>query len=639
MDLVDEFLLSTEVPYEITFSDNEKMTIEGKWLAVNAMYWHVMNTYGLPILKKHLLYKQLHTKTVQQEMRTLIYEDIIQLHNPTIDIYKVLDDALNIVKHLFDLAFERCQEYYQTMDIFKLGRTLQIPQVKAIIDRDISVHEQYGIKAVESYYIKAYEEIYDILCDPQYRNDNYLYPFTTLGIYKKAQLPKVILAPGVGTDVNEKIIPIPMKNSLVEGLKHDYEIAIESLNAKKATKYAEDGMKQTQYVNRSQQIMAALRFPIHVDHDCGTPFYINVYIQKAHKVNYMGRNVLDEDKNCLVMLDKTNIDNYIERPLKMRSVLVCHEPNGGICGTCCGKMEYYFAPNSVIGIIAGSEIMSPVSQKVIGSKHSFSTLTSEIILEEALYQYFVIKNNNVYIANESFLENFSIGFDIDDVKRLSDLEHVSKEERKSSYFTRLRSISIKNNKTNVVEQLNVPLNSIHKNFMYLSKEVLDYSFKHKHKVLSTLDDGVWLNLSKFDISYPVIICPAVNESTLEFARTVKRLFVSKDIRDFHKVDKALSTCIDTIYEKTNVDAIHIEIVLKSCMITSGSNYDIPIVQDPNNVQFAELSSIIARRSLGSQLAFEQWGRYKEDPTNFLFNKRSSIYDGAITFDIKGFEDK
>jgi hypothetical protein len=61
------------------------------------------------------------------------------------------------------------------------------------------------------------------------------------------------------------------------------------------------------------------------------------------------------------------------------------------------------------------------------------------------------------------------------------------------------------------------------------------------------------------------------------------------------------------------------------------DFSIPIVTDPEHVQFASLAQIIPRRSIGPQIAFEQWNNYITDPSTFIFPKSTSLFDLYIGF--------
>jgi len=68
--------------------------------------------------------------------------------------------------------------------------------------------------------------------------------------------------------------------------------------------------------------------------DCGTTMYLEVLVDNWTKKDIMYRYIKDGSK--LVLLTDDNINNYMGKKVKLRSIMFCK--NKTVCKTCAGKM-------------------------------------------------------------------------------------------------------------------------------------------------------------------------------------------------------------------------------------------------------------------------------------------------------------
>ena len=69
--------------------------------------------------------------------------------------------------------------------------------------------------------------------------------------------------------------------------------------------------------------------------DCGTKAYVEIVIPASMKSKFLYRYVIDGGK--LVMLDNSNIDKYVGKKVKLRSIMYCG-CDSGVCMTCAGRL-------------------------------------------------------------------------------------------------------------------------------------------------------------------------------------------------------------------------------------------------------------------------------------------------------------
>ena len=69
--------------------------------------------------------------------------------------------------------------------------------------------------------------------------------------------------------------------------------------------------------------------------DCGTKGYVEIVIPPSMKSKFLYRYVIDGGKP--VLLDNSNIDNYVGKKVKLRSIMYCG-CDSGVCMTCAGRL-------------------------------------------------------------------------------------------------------------------------------------------------------------------------------------------------------------------------------------------------------------------------------------------------------------
>ena len=93
---------------------------------------------------------------------------------------------------------------------------------------------------------------------------------------------------------------------------------------------AVSGYKAKQVSSLGQAVVLRKDIP-----DCGTKGYQELVIPPSMKNKFLYRYVIDGDKK--VLLTKDNIDNYVGKKVKLRSIMYCGA-DSGVCMTCAGKM-------------------------------------------------------------------------------------------------------------------------------------------------------------------------------------------------------------------------------------------------------------------------------------------------------------
>lgn len=125
-----------------------------------------------------------------------------------------------------------------------------------------------------------------------------------------------------------------IKNSFYEGIKKE-DIAATATNVTngaypKAVGTAVSGYKAKQVSSLGQAV--SLRKDVE---DCGSKGYVELVLPKSMKSKFMYRYIIEDGK--LVMLTNDNIDKYLGKKVKLRSIMYCG-CDSGVCLTCAGRL-------------------------------------------------------------------------------------------------------------------------------------------------------------------------------------------------------------------------------------------------------------------------------------------------------------
>ena len=159
---------------------------------------------------------------------------------------------------------------------------------------------------------------------------------------------------------------------------------------------------------------------------------------------------------------------------------------------------------------------------------------------------------------------------------------------------------------------------------YFSSELMAHMKKNFKNI--TIGDEVIIPLKKFNHQQePILRCIVESNSMVKYNKTLER-FVDKDIRGFTSIPAALEAFTNIVYQKISTNLLHLEIVLKSYLITNEDNYKIPVVEDVNNVKFDCLKNVIPRRSLGQEFSYQELLKYLSDPSTYVYPHPPSPFD-------------
>jgi hypothetical protein len=620
-DTISELLAMDCKTVNIQLDDKTKR-IKRKYLILHLHFWWILIKWGMPVTTKYIMKDDHVDKSSIQELLTDIYRDILEIKHTTKSQY----DFWTAINDLHNFIIEECNEYHCSLSIIELADLLEAKPIKDIVKK-VKYDENTPTKVIEEKMKIHTKELDQALQDPF--PENVLYDYHILGYVNKMQLPQMLLGVGTRTDINDVMIRYPIQSSFVDGLSNILEYMVESLAAKKCAFYNRIALPNSQYFARKLHLIASSISWVYPG-DCGTTNTIPYYIHKNNAKDCVGKYYVDKGKIKEITFD--NYKDLIGSTVDLRSPMACKYTDG-VCEVCGGRMTNFLIEGPRIGIGSATKVAGQATQKILSAKHLQKTDTVTYYPPEELKSFLVSRADKVYFRKdrEIALKDWKIGIPINDISRISDLRLIkSRAAINEEHFSKITKMMISSYRTDDYVTKIINMESA-KRFPYFSKDMLIY-IKDNYSRLD-IGDTVWIPMDKFDIEKPIFKSLVVNDNMLDFVAIVKNFLESK-IATYTSATEVLKDFSNIIYSKVSTNLFHIELLLKAYMITNEFNYQIPCVEDVDNVKFQTTPRINADRSLGTFFAFETLYGVLTHPKTYLIPRSSNPFDAFM-----GFSDK
>lgn len=507
------------------------------------------------------------------------------------------------------------------LDMFTISRTLRNPKLREVLDSfDPNDYIHLGVKAVEEAFKDYSKRVVARFCEV--RENNCFRPYLILGALNAGQFVKLVGCIGLGTDVDETVIPIPITSNHLNGYESICFFGIDSLSAKKADHYTNKNMSDAQYMNRMTQQEASSVGLIKTG-DCGTDLTIRVMITEKFKTRYVGKHVIINGQT--IELTKKNINDYVGALIDLRSPGVCRH-NTSYCQECGGRMAKIFPQHTNAGTLAILEFFSDMVQSILSAKHLAVTHILIYYMHKMLTEIFDIRDNRIFFRQDQIFDarKLVIGVPTKDVTHIGDLAYVRGKSLNEQFFSQITHISVADGVTGEVLVSDVPVVDANGNTLFFTKEYLR-TIRDKPEMVFRNEDMTWFRLDDFNPKDPLICIPSVSESALMFIKRVMSFF-QKGVTRYTDFGAALHDLSHLVWERSDANIIHLEVVLKACLITDERNYEMPRVTDPANVKFGGLKDILQNRHFGTELAFQEISDVITRPSFYLQRKPEGIFD-------------
>lgn len=589
-----------------------------RWAFFNLFFFSVLTKFGIDIKKEHYIQRFPFTnKSLAKALNP--YNYLLQREGHRAD--KIAEAYWEMLQELYYFSYDELREYVPTIDLFDLAEIMADPKMKAITDMKKNITPDVGTDVSEKIIQEASAKIIDLLQDPNGLENKGMLPFQRLGHLNKFQVPQVMFAYGPRTDVNDNVIRYSVLGSTISGLNNGLEYTIETLSAKKSLFYNNVSVADSQYFGRKQHLIASSIKKIYYD-DCGSTKYVEADVTEKNYKNYDGMYVsLDGKKFFYAILD--DLERIKGKHIWMRNPMTCQHDDG-VCLVCGGLIYRNLHPNSNPGMNSSTAVVSGITQMILSNKHLVKTNSIIYNLPEESKQFLYRPNGDEVRWDIDFakhLSEFSLGVLQDDVVDLSDIQLLRSDkhvkEEKCSSITR---IYLRNNKTNDIAEINMTDKKI---VPFFTADMLFHIQDHLSEIERS-DKIMWIPLAGTERKR-IFKSVTINDNVVAYVKDCSS-FLSSDIQEYTTCDSALKAFSELIYRRADVNITHISTLLKAYMITSNSNYNVPVVDDPNKVMFQTTSVILNNRHVGPKLLFQGLYDFLGRASTFLVNKTPSEFD-------------
>ena len=560
--------------------------------------------------------------------------DDLKLRMSKLPQFMWLVDSIWLAIHeIYNFAFKYCGAYHRSISLIGMCKLIHNnPEVSELVETELD--PKYGTKVAETKLKEMNSNLCKLLATRGALEDNCLLPFMQTKCLKDRSIPQMILAYGCRSDIDDKMMSHIINESCLSGCKSIKDYAVESLSAKKSAYLNKMVIRETQYFNRRLRLTCSSLIHIHRGW-CGSTLTLPITIKDAWAKNFIDKIIIDNGEK--VLLTKENINKYVGKIVNMISPLGCRHTDG-VCETCAGRGQqsiyYYTPPNIHIGLLVASKVGSRVSQNVLSNKHLINTITMLFALNPLAKRYFTVVDDSILFnaAWKKKLKGLKLSIPMSALGPISDLNYPDILPRSESYSEITSIMLLKNDM--LLDELDINYQPF---VPFLSDSILNYIRNNFNKTGYVTQDVknklVIIDLSDFDSSQPVFKYLMINDDIVKFAKSIEK-FLNNNIAKYSSASLALQDFMNILYKRLSVNPFVLEMILKAFLITSPSNYDIPIVTDLNNVQFGTMRDVITKRSLSMKLSFERLNDYFKDPITSLKPRTGGLFAKWFGLDIE-----
>ena len=229
----------------------------------------------------------------------------------------------------------------------------------------------------------------------------------------KSQLNANVAASFLVVDQNNKPVPVGIKSSFAEGQKlHEYLAGGYGVRA--GTIAGKFAVRDSGYL--SKQIGSVSMDMLVTESDCSTKNGISVPVDDKDSVGSILARDTSGYKSGTIITPKILKDMQGRKTenIVVRSAMTCQAGNGGICAHCAGIREKNKLPRvgDNIGLTSASSLGEPLSQALLGAKHSLmytqqvlmADLTSKQICDIQIGDFVMGSNKSGELAPAKVLE-------------------------------------------------------------------------------------------------------------------------------------------------------------------------------------------------------------------------------------------
>jgi len=522
----------------------------------------------------------------------------------------------------------RTGEFAGRLDLLDVMEVLDEPEIF-----DVNANMTRTSEAVSN----AYDVVANVLADQSRLRHNPIARDFRSGLLKPGQVLQCITARGALTDMNSRIFRMPITRGYAEGIRSLYDSMVESRSAAKASYYAAEALKQSEYFSRRLQFVSQTVQNLHHG-DCGTVRYLEWTMRDAENDDngnqvrpsdlrvFHGKLFLGANGKLHPITPKSK--NLIGQRIKIRSPLFCAHPDPvGICSTCFGDLSLAVPERTNIGQLASTYMAKQASQNLLSSKHLDTNATLDKIKLTGMESKYVKvgRDNSSYLLSGSIKDKrVQIVIAPEQAQGLMDVLSVeSVRDLHERHYTELDSITFLTFDGKVADNENVKV-SVNGRMGSFTYEMLEYIRGQRWTI--TADEEYCIDMSGWDWEDTFIILPQKHFNNSDHVDNVAKMLESR-VSEMRKRDKAvvpekmLQELLDYVNWKLDVNAALIEVIMYSTMIVSAEDNDYSLPKPWTRMSVSVQSKTMEYRSQGVAMAYEDQAELIKSPDSYLVTNR------------------
>lgn len=545
-------------------------------------------------------------------------------------------EMVNSIYNMIDLELD---EYTLSLNAFDYLEVFTHPDVehwKHKIDNEVNLTSA----SIADYSDKIIDEV---LTNKDFDN-NSLATYARGNLIKLGQLANSIAAIGYTTEIDSSIFPNPIRKCYFEGMSELWELMQESRSASLASMYQQIVMPDSEYFNRTLQLVCGTLQNLHKGEDCGSKEYLYTTVKDKTMLKAMfGIWAVDEDTGNLFEIKKQHT-NLIGKTIRHRSPLTCHHHDrNGICGKCFGTLERAVPAGTNIGHTSAVEFCGPLSQLVLSLKHYISNASASLVKLSATDLQFVKVDESdgmLYLNKNLKRDEWEVVLLAEDVPNIHDVDWVEDiSVLNPARIGRIRGVNFRK-----VD------NHDYNYTLYIGTESHPAAFTSEF--LRFAKDQHWrydfagnyvFSLKDFNEEWPLLEVPQIKFSPPEFIGGCKKFLLMKDangkqvqhkskyIADYDSLDVAVSSFYDLIDGYLNTHYSHLQVIVLSLCAESAEKRDYRLPINRHEGRPAPLTDLLRYRSLSATMAYERQKQYLMMPSSYTIrNRPPHPYDPILT---------
>lgn len=598
---------------ELELDEGHVVQMPSRWAVLNMICLQAFRGTNIKILPEHLATFEDGTfsKKTAADMLTKIYA---ALWSGGVDMQEAAARIFIVSDQITRFITEECGDHVPSIDAIDLALIELDPKIQKLKERIRNV-QTLGSKTIENEIKACTKELLRLMKTPGALKSDALYPFVASDSLNTKQISQLLLSIGVRTDIDDVVIDgHPIVPSYNEGMKSIQDLEVESRSAVKIDIYSKTAVGDSQSMGKGVHLLTMGLEHVYPG-SCGNTTTVPFHV--ARPENILGKKVQLDGQWHVVT--KENMSQFLGKTVGLLSTTTCRCKNG-ICEECGGQIIKYFTPKGInVGMLSSIRFIEKVTQLILSAKHLTETSSSTYELSQEAKPFFKALGNKVVLKQEFIRPNVMLGIPVESMAMsLNDIVTMGDVSEKHS--SNITTMYVRDRK-GMEHECPMETNAT----PFLTNEMFSV-IRQNIKKVEVIDGIAWVPTKDMGKrGFPVLRNVVLNASMLAYVKRVRQ-FIQSDIHKYTSISEALSDFAEIVYEKVNINIVHIENLLRALMVDP-ETFNIPSgVEDINNVTFANQNDVIARRSIGCQMAHERLLAYVKDPRSGLIDKAPGPLD-------------